>query len=206
MPFRWLLIPVSLLLFNSPGLANPAFVGPRQQVPAKAPVSHGFWSFSVPVPQVLSRSGQPLFSSFQWLKAQGWQSVVNLRYPGERSEVADDQEIPGFSELGFHYLWLKIRDGAPPTDEQARQFLAFVTNPDNQPVHVHCRGGFGRTGTMVALYRFAVEGWPMEQAIAESRLYNGGVSTSQAKWLRRYARLNGEVPDLRARAKNQTKF
>jgi uncharacterized protein (TIGR01244 family) len=164
------------------------FVGPRENIPEEAPTAYGFWSFAVPAPGALSRSGQPLIGEFEWLRTQGWRSVVNLRVDGEREEVGDDAKIPGFNELGLNYLHLPIIDGHPPTEEQAIEFLEFVTDPANQPAHVHCRGGIGRAGTMTALYRYAVQGWPMEKAIEESRAFQGGVSTLQEPWLLEWAR------------------
>ncbi|HBE90016.1 MAG TPA: hypothetical protein DDW41_02295 [Candidatus Andersenbacteria bacterium] len=166
------------------------FVGPRDNIPDAAPIAYGFWSFAVPVTGILSRSGQPLIGEFEWLAQQGWQGVVNLRVDGERDEVGDDRKLPGFSQLGMNYLALPMVDGHPPKEEQAKQFLSFVSNPVNQPVHVHCRGGIGRAGTMVALYRYAVQGWPMDQAIEESRAFKGGVSNLQEVWLKGWAQEN----------------
>jgi len=162
------------------------FVGPRGNLLKDAPMKYGFWSFAIPLPGAISRSGQPLISEFQWLKKNGWKSIVNLRSDNEYNEIADDIKIPGFTELDFNYLWLPIRDGSPPTKKQAEEFLNFVTEPKNQPVHVHCRGGYGRTGTLIALYRYEICGWPMEKAIEESRLFHGGVSKSQEKWLKKW--------------------
>lgn len=172
---------------HAPDTGQVAFVGPRENIPNDAPKAYGFWSFAVPVADVLSRSGQPLASEFVWLRERGWKSVVNLRTDGERGEIGDDAKLPGFTNLGFTYLQLPLTDGHPPTDEQAERFLRFVTNPENQPAHVHCRGGIGRAGTMVALYRYAVQGWPMELAINESRAFQGGVSMAQAAWLKQWA-------------------
>ncbi len=163
------------------------FVGPRENIPEDAPTAYGFWSFAIPVTNVLSRSGQPLIGEFEWLRENGWQSVIDLRTDGERDEVGDDAKISGFNELGFTYKYMPIIDGHPPTEEQAMEFLQFVTNPVNQPVHIHCRGGIGRTGTLVALYRYAIQSWPMEQAIEESRAFQGGVSTLQEPWLLEWA-------------------
>lgn len=178
------------LVRSVPAGATPTitYVRPRSNIQAGAPFSYGFWSFAVPVPGVLSRSGQPLLPEFMWLKSRGWKSVVNLRVDGERGgEVGDDTRIPSFSTLGFSYLHVPIMEEDSPTNEQAEKFLRFVTDPANQPVHVHCRNGIGRTGTFVALYRYAVQGWPMEEAIRESRAFLGGVSPVQAAWLRQWA-------------------
>lgn len=164
------------------------FVGPRDNVPADAPKDYGFWSFAIPVPGVLSRSGQPTLADFQWLKDNGWKSDINLRIDGDHSpEVSDDMLIPGFKELGLNYLKIQMLDGAAPTDEQANQFLDFVMKSENQPAHVHCRGGIGRAGIMVVLYRYAVQGWPLDKAVEESKAFQGGISDNQKKWVAKWA-------------------
>jgi protein tyrosine phosphatase (PTP) superfamily phosphohydrolase (DUF442 family) len=164
-----------------------SLIGPRGNVPDSAPKDYGFWSFAVPVPGVLSRSGQPTIADFKWLKANGWKSDIDLRIDGDHDEVSDDADISGFSALGLNYLKIQMLDGAAPTDQQAEQFLKFVTDPANQPAHVHCRGGIGRAGIMVAIYRYAVQGWPMEETIKESVLFQGGISDGQKKWFAKYA-------------------
>jgi protein tyrosine phosphatase (PTP) superfamily phosphohydrolase (DUF442 family) len=183
--------PVAVIIATpTPITPNIVFVGPREGIPASAPKDYGLWSFAMPVSNVLSRSGQPLLSGFKWMKENGWKSVVDLRVDGERGEVGDDRKISGFNALGLNYLPLPIADGSPPTDAQANEFLAFVINPVNQPAHVHCRGGIGRAGTMVVLYRYSVQGWPMDKAIEESRAFQGGVSEGQVKWLNKWAEAN----------------
>lgn len=162
------------------------FVGPRENLPKDAPTAYGFWSFSYPIRGVLSRSGQPTIEEFRWLKKNGWKGIVNMREDIDRGEQGDDSKIPGFKELGFNYLHLPTADGAAPTNEDAEKFLAFVQDPANQPVHVHCRGGIGRAGVMVALARIKLQGWPLDKAVEESRLYKGGISDNQLKWLKKY--------------------
>lgn len=164
------------------------FVGPRGNLPNDAPKDYGFWSLAIPVPGILSRSGQPTIADLRWLKENGWKSDIDLRIDGDHSpEVSDDAKIPGFNDLGFNYLKIQMLDGAAPTDQQAEQFLSFVTKQENQPAHVHCRGGIGRAGIMVVLYRYAVQGWPLDKAIEESRLFQGGISEGQLKWITKWA-------------------
>jgi hypothetical protein len=47
---------------------NPDLVGPRMNILADAPKEKGLERFAVPVPGVLSRSEQPTFAQFQYLK------------------------------------------------------------------------------------------------------------------------------------------
>lgn len=162
-------------------------VGPRKNIPPKSPKTGGFAMFAMPVKKKISRSGQPTINQFRWLKKKGWKSVVNLRVDGELGQVGDDRKIVGFDNLKFNYLWLPINDATPPTDEQAEQFLQFVRQKKNRPLHIHCQAGVGRTGMMVALYRYSVQGWPMERAIQESELFAGGGSETQKTWLRQWA-------------------
>jgi protein tyrosine/serine phosphatase len=168
----------------------PILVGPRGNTATSTPKAYGFWSFSIIDQGKISRSGQPLLSEFKWLKSNGWKSVVDLRVDGEYKEIGDDRKIKGFNDLKFNFLSLPIKDGGVPTIKQAQQFLQFISDPKNQPVEVHCRGGYGRTGTLIALYRYTVDKWSMAQAITESRLYEGGVDARQKQWLLNWAKNN----------------
>jgi protein tyrosine/serine phosphatase len=163
-------------------------VGPRSNIASSTPTDYGFWSFSIPVKNILARSGQPTILEFEWLRKQGFKSVINLRQENEYKEVADDEKLSGFKKLGFNYLRLQIRDGGIPTDKQAQDFLKFVKNKKNWPILIHCRAGIGRTGLMTALYRYEVQKWTMDTAIKESRLFRGGVNSIQKKWLLNWAK------------------
>jgi protein-tyrosine phosphatase len=55
-----------------------------------------------------------------------------------------------FLNCGFHYLSLEIPDGCPPTLEQVGRLLAF-SDASPRPLAVHCEGGIGRTGTLLAV-------------------------------------------------------
>lgn len=166
---------------------DPTLVGPRDNVPADAPNDKGFKMFAVPVPGTLSRSGQPTIADFQWLKNNGWKSVVDLRVDGEKSDISMDNKIPGFNDLGFNFLSIPITDGSVPTDAQGDEFLKFVTDPANQPAHVHCAAGIGRTGIMTALYRYSVQSWPMDKAIQEDAMFTKSINKTQQDWLHKWA-------------------
>lgn len=163
-------------------------IGPRSNIATSTPIDYGFWSFAVPVKGILSRSGQPTINEFKWLKSKDYKSIVNLRFDNEYKEIADDKKLIGFTKLNFNYLHLPVIDGAAPSNQQAETFLKFIKNKNNQPALVHCRGGYGRTGTMVALYRYEIQKWKMNTAIKESRLFHGGISDTQKKWLLAWAK------------------
>lgn len=140
-------------------------------------------NFGVVEEGILYRSAQPSDSDMRGLLRQGFKSIVSFRKEsGDHTE-----ELLG---LGFkNALFVNIEDETDPSDEQGMRFLDFVTDSENWPILIHCKVGLGRTGTMAALVRYAVDGWSMDGAIDEAKLYRGGIDLvpSQTAWLKRWA-------------------
>jgi hypothetical protein len=47
------------------------------------------------------------------------------------------------------------------------EFMSAVTDPTDFPVYVFCADGRNRTGEMTAIYRIALSGWGVEEALRE---------------------------------------
>jgi len=154
--------------------------------PALASQNDGLHYYDVVEKNVLSRSSLPNNEQIGWLSDQGVKSLVDL-IPYSESKKANITKLANFKSHSFHFLHLAIPNSTAPTNSQATKFLNFVTSSSNQPVHVFCKAGIARTGTIVALYRYSVQGWTMSKAINESRNYGVGVSKKQKTWLNQWA-------------------
>ena len=106
----------------------------------------------------LYRSAQPTRKGFKRAKKLGIKTVVSLR-----TFHSDRDELEG---LGLNYARISFKPWHAE-DEDVVKFLQIATNPDYQPVLVHCKHGADRTGTMVALYRVYEQGWPKKVALKE---------------------------------------
>ncbi|MEM7481925.1 MAG: tyrosine-protein phosphatase [Acidobacteriota bacterium] len=126
----------------------------------------------------LYRSAQPSAEGMKNLREMGVETVVNLRsFSSDRDEIGD-------TGLGYEHIYMKAWH---PERKEVVRFLTIVTSPRRTPVLVHCRHGADRTGTMVALYRIAVEGWSKEKALQE--MTQGGygfhkVWNNLPRWIR----------------------
>ena len=124
------------------------------------------------VSPALYRSAQPTRNGFALLSSQpnlvkGDQpirTVVSLRAFND-----DGPKVASTSSLRLEQIRFKTWH---PEDEDVVKFLRIATTPAMQPVLVHCLHGSDRTGTMVAIYRIAYEGWSKAQATEE--MINGG--------------------------------
>jgi hypothetical protein len=151
---------------------------PRGEAPPPSIPSYGvIWEGR------LTRSGAPRDEAgWTWLRNRGVRSVVNFRML-----PADEQ---AFERARFeHYLSVPFEGKGPATDAEAETFLAFVRDQNHWPVHIHCKEGKYRTGLMAALVRYAIDGWSIDEALAEARRYTGGkdLSAPGVAWLRRWA-------------------
>jgi atypical dual specificity phosphatase len=135
-------------------------------------------NFSYLIEGVLAGCAHP--ASF----GQTHESLCELHANGIRAIVSLDEEglpLHLLAEYGFQYLHLPMPDFGVPTLEQACNFVRFVRRQRalGNPVVVHCRAGFGRTGTMLAVFLVS-EGVSPEDAIRRVRqLRPGSIETSE---------------------------
>jgi len=136
--------------FTGPEVSRYPLATPRNDIPGVANLAR--------ISDQLYRGAQPTREGFAQLKAMGVKTIVNLR------ETHDDRE--DLEGLGLRYVQIPFNPAAP-NDEVIAAFMKTVCDPVNQPVFVHCLAGSDRTGTVVAVYRSVVQGWPMEEAVKE---------------------------------------
>jgi protein tyrosine phosphatase (PTP) superfamily phosphohydrolase (DUF442 family) len=106
----------------------------------------------------LYRGDQPNSRGMQNLRQMGVKTILNLRsFHSDRGKI-------GETGLAYEHIYMKPWH---PEEKEVVRFLKIVTDPKRTPVLVHCQHGADRTGTMVAVYRIAVQGWSKAEAIRE---------------------------------------
>ena len=111
------------------------------------------------------RSGRITPEGFEYLYGHGLKSVINLRpYHSDEEWVPEDRRD--------YYHHMRLRPGWPPSEEQMIEILEIVRDPNNWPVLIHCAAGETRTGIVVAVIRYSIEGWPMGKALEEAKKYH----------------------------------
>ncbi|MFH1422637.1 MAG: tyrosine-protein phosphatase [Planctomycetota bacterium] len=108
----------------------------------------------------LYRGAAPNDKGVESMKKLGIKAIIDLRTTSEYKEKAEALEIRYFS-MPFHQ-WEN------PSEEMVRKYFSIISDPENQPVFIHCREGKDRTGTMIALYRIQYENWSNEDALNEA--------------------------------------
>ena len=110
------------------------------------------------VSDALYRSEQPSRLGMKNLKQLGIKTFVNLRW------LHSDRRKIGELDSEYEHIYMTAWH---PEEKEVVRFLRIVSNPKRTPVLVHCHYGADRTGTMVAVYRIAMQGWSKEEAIRE---------------------------------------
>lgn len=117
----------------------------------------------------LARRGEATFAASR-------KDVGHDREPPSRRvrRVQDEQEL--VEAAGAHYLRFFVSDHLRPDDGEVERFVAAVTTlPADARVHLHCRGGKGRSSTFLALYDILRNGTvvALEGILARQRLLSG---------------------------------
>lgn len=114
------------------------------------------------------RGGQPTDEGWKTLAKLGVKIVIDLRREGESGGHSIEEEARAVRAAGMSFVSIPMK-GAPagPTDEQIAQVLKVFDS--NRPAFVHCKEGKDRTGTVIACYRRAHQGWDSGKALAEAR-------------------------------------
>ncbi len=80
------------------------------------------------------------------LQQRGIGAVISLDEHGIQPSMAEEQ--------GLIYLHIPVPDYHAPEPDQAKSFVEFVQKCRDEGLQIaaHCRGGYGRTGTLIACY------------------------------------------------------
>jgi len=131
------------------------------------------------VSDALYRGDQPSHLGMENLKKLDIKTILNLRsFHSDRDEI-------GKTGLACEHIPMKAWH---PEEEDMVRFLKIVTDPQRAPVLVHCQHGSDRTGTMIAVFRIAVQGWSKVEAMQE--MTEGGFGFHQTwsnlpKWIQK---------------------
>lgn len=103
------------------------------------------------------------------------------------SFLESDDNLQEYRDNNIETCWIPVEDDEAPTREQAEEFTAFVEKAKNQnlALAVHCKGGNGRAGTMLASY-YTLQGKDADEVLAWMRSINPKAvrTETQEKFLR----------------------
>lgn len=120
------------------------------------------------VTPVLYRGAQPTAQGFQQLQKLGVATVIDFR--DEKSQIERERRDVQARHMTFVSIpWNAFHD---PAREQVQEYFSVLRANADKKVFVHCHKGADRTGTMVALYRIAAQGWTADQAVREMKTYH----------------------------------
>ena len=115
------------------------------------------------------RGSQPQGEDYANLASIGVKTIINLT-----SDDADAAEAGMAKTAGLKYVQIPMTTRVVPTAQEIAAFMKTVTDPESQPVYVHCVGGRHRTGVMTAIYRMTLSNWSRAQALKEMKQYKFG--------------------------------
>jgi protein tyrosine/serine phosphatase len=132
----------------------------------------------------LYRCAQPTADGLRAAESMGIKTVVSLRaFHSDKDEVES-------TKLRTRRIYFNTWHAE---DEDVVRFLRIISDTNAGPFLVHCQHGADRTGTMIAIYRMAVQGWTREEAIKEMTKGDFGYHTVWRNLIRYLNKLDVEA-------------
>lgn len=118
---------------------------------------------------LLYRGAEPSHPALYELAGRGIKTILNLQ-----SSRKDAKWEAGIAEaLGMRVVHISVTPLLKrPSQEKLAEIIAFLKDPANYPLYIHCWRGKDRTGMAVALFRVYIEGVDPEVAYQEMLQYN----------------------------------
>lgn len=108
---------------------------------------------------------QPEIEDIPGLYEQGLKAVASF--------LEAPENLPEYKENGIEACWIPVEDDLAPTKEQVQKFSEFADKmkQESKPLAVHCKGGNGRAGTMLAGH-FILKGQDSKEVLKWMRSIN----------------------------------
>jgi tyrosine-protein phosphatase SIW14 len=136
------------------------------------------------------RGAHPLPEGYETLKEMGIKTVINLRSQHSEKDIVE--------AAGMQSIEIPMSVFRSTEIEKVNKIIDSMTNPDNQPVYLHCQLGQDRTGVVIAAYRMRVDGWSLSETEAEMQSFGfNDLWLELNKIVREYAESVGEGSEKR---------
>lgn len=143
------------------------------------PTPHAPRNFGA-VSEQIYRGGQPMTcGELAYLKATGVKTILKLN---DRNSPVDEAEKAEAARLGMRiesFAFNAKTIGSSASCPDVQRAIAFIENPANQPVFIHCTAGKDRTGYIVGLYE-RESGRSIEDVMNELHRYGHRAARSAA--------------------------
>lgn len=116
----------------------------------------------------LYRGAQPKAAGFDELQKLSVEIIVDFR--DEEGEI--ERERSAVEARRWLFVSIPWNAHHDPSPGQVKQFFDVLRAHPDKKIFVHCHYGADRTGTMVALYRIAAQGWTVDDAVREMKAYH----------------------------------